>query len=60
MERRIEKIVSFMQSQSPDVMVLGAFGCGAFGNKREIILPFFEQAINRYTDGKAEIVFAIP
>ena len=60
MERRIEKIVSFMQSQSPDVMVLGAFGCGAFGNKREIILPFFEQAINKFTDGKAEIIFAIP
>lgn len=60
MERRIEKIVSFMQSQSPDVMVLGAFGCGAFGNKREVILPFFEKAINRYTDGKAEIIFAIP
>ena len=60
MERRIEKIVSFMQSQSPDVMVLGAFGCGAFGNKREIILPYFEAAINKYTDGTAEIIFAIP
>ena len=60
MERRIEKIVSFMQSQSPEVMVLGAFGCGAFGNKREIILPYFEAAINKYTDGKAEIIFAIP
>ena len=60
MERRIEKIVSFMQSQSPDVMVLGAFGCGAFGNKREVILPYFEQAINKYTDGSAEIIFAIP
>lgn len=60
MERRIEKIVSFVQSQKPDVMVLGAFGCGAFGNKREVILPFFEKAINKYTDGSAEIIFAIP
>lgn len=60
MERRIEKIVSFMQSQEPDVMVLGAFGCGAFGNQREAILPFFEKAINKYTNGKSEIIFAIP
>lgn len=60
MKQRVEKIVSFMQSQNPEVMVLGAFGCGAFGNKREIILPYFEQAINKYTDGSAEIVFAIP
>lgn len=60
MERRIGKIVSFMQSREPDVIVLGAFGCGAYGNKRETVLPFFEKAINMYTDGNAEIIFAIP
>lgn len=60
MKRRIEKIVSFMQSQHPDVIVLGAFGCGVFKNKREVILPFFEEAVNKYTDGSAEIIFAIP
>lgn len=60
MERRIEKIVSFMQSLDRDVIVLGAFGCGAFGNKREKILPCFERAINKFTDGSAEIIFAIP
>lgn len=35
-------------------------GCGAFGNKREKVLPSFERAINKYTDGNAEIIFAIP
>lgn len=60
MERRIEKIVSFMQSREPEVMVLGAFGCGAFGNRRKDVLPLFERAINKYTDGSAEIIFAIP
>ena len=49
-----------MQSEKPEVMVLGAFGCGAFGNKREKVLPAFERAINKYTDGSAEIIFAIP
>lgn len=60
MERRIEKIVSFMQSLGHEVIVLGAFGCGAFRNKREKVLPCFERAINRYTDGSAEIIFAMP
>lgn len=60
MECRIEKIVSFMQSLNRDVIVLGAFGCGAFGNKRENVLPCFEKAVNKYTDGTAEIIFAIP
>lgn len=60
MESRIQKIVSLMQSEKPDVMILGAFGCGAFGNKREKVLPAFERAINKYTDGSAEIIFAIP
>lgn len=60
MERRIEKIVSFAVSKMPDVIVLGAFGCGAYGNKREDILPLFEKAINSYSDGKSEIIFAIP
>ena len=59
MERRIEKIVSFMQSRETDVVVLGAFGCGAFGNRREDILPMFEEAINRF-GGNKEYIFAIP
>ncbi len=60
MERRIEKIVSFAVSKKPDVIILGAFGCGAYGNNREDILPLFEKAINNCSDGKSEIIFAIP
>lgn len=60
MERRIGKIVSLMQSRNPEVMILGAFGCGMFGNKRQEVQDLFESAINKYTDGSAEIVFAIP
>ncbi len=60
MKRRIEKIVSFAQSQKPDLIILGAFGCGAFGNKRDTVFPQFEQAINEYTDSTADIVFAVP
>lgn len=60
MERRIEKIVSFAVSKEPELIILGAFGCGAFGNKRKDVMPMFERAVNTYSDGRAEIVFAIP
>lgn len=60
MQERINKIVSFAQQQRPDIVILGAFGCGAFGNRQEVVLQQFEQAINAYTDGSVRIVFAIP
>ena len=60
MARRIHKIVSFARLKSPDVLILGAFGCGAFGNKRETVLRLFEESINKYMDDKVEVLFAIP
>ena len=60
MECRIEKIVSFAAAQQPELIILGAFGCGAFGNKREEILPMFERAVGTYGGNDAEIIFAIP
>lgn len=60
MERRIAKIVFFAAEQLPELIILGAFGCGAFGNDRNDILPMFERAVNSYCGGEAEIIFAIP
>ena len=60
MERRTEKIVSLAASKSADIVILGAFGCGAFGNKREDILPMFERAVNAYGGDHSEYIFAIP
>lgn len=59
MERRINGIISLAASQAPDIVILGAFGCGVFGNKRETVFPMFESAINRY-GGECEFVFAVP
>lgn len=59
MNRRIEKIVSLAMSKSPRLIILGAFGCGAFGNKREDIFPMFEAAVNEFTDDSAEVIFAV-
>lgn len=59
MEKRINAIVSLASSSQADLVILGAFGCGVFGNKREVVIPLFEKAINKY-GGECEYVFAIP
>ena len=60
MERRITQIIALAADRSPDVLILGAFGCGVFGNRRETVYPMFEQAINRYLPETVEVVFADP
>jgi uncharacterized protein (TIGR02452 family) len=60
MERRITQIIALAAERSPDVLILGAFGCGVFGNRRETVYPMFEQAINRYLPETVEVVFADP
>lgn len=60
MKRRIDKIVSFAESRHPELIILGAFGCGAFGNKRETVFPMFEEAVKKYISLNTEVVFAVP
>lgn len=61
MERRIRKFISFCAVKNPQVLILGAYGCGAFGNRRDEVLPMFERAINDLTgECTSDIVFAIP
>ena len=60
MEQRIEKIIRLCAVQKPDVLILGAFGCGVFGNRREIVYPQFEKAINQYLSDEITIIFADP
>ena len=59
MKTRIEKIITLAVSKNPDLVILGAFGCGVFRNKREDVLPLFEAAINGF-GGNTEYIFAIP
>ena len=59
MKQRIKKIITLAASKKPDVVILGAFGCGVFRNRREDVLPLFEAAIEQY-GGDIEYIFAIP
>lgn len=60
MRQRIEAVLAAAMQHMPEVLILGAFGCGAFGNRREEILPMFAEAINRMIPDSVEVWFAIP
>lgn len=60
MRTRIKRIITLGVMKEPDIMVLGAFGCGMFGNKRQKVLPVFEEMINKYVPDGVEVIFAIP
>lgn len=60
MYSRIEKIIMLALEKKTDILILGAFGCGLFGNRRETIFPMFEEIINKYVPDSVEVVFAIP
>ncbi len=60
MRTRIKRIITLALIKKPDVLILGAFGCGVFGNRREKVLPVFEEMINSYVPDDIEVIFAIP
>ena len=60
MTERIYKIISVILENKPDCAVLGAFGCGVFGNDRTFVLNSFEKAINEIIpEHSIDIKFAI-
>lgn len=60
MQRRIEKIITLAAIKHPDILILGAYGCGVFGNRRESVYPMFESAINQYLPDDIQVIFADP
>lgn len=60
MRQRIDKIIAVIAERRPAAAVLGAFGCGMFGNKRQAVLPMFEEAVNRLMPDAVRVVFADP
>lgn len=61
LEERMKHILSLALSQNPDVLVLGAWGCGVFGNDRAFVLSRFESLIQTYVPlDQVRVVFAMP
>lgn len=60
MDERIKKIILLALSKNPSVIILGAFGCGAFGNDRDTIYRLFEKHINALVPiDKIKVIFAV-
>jgi len=58
--RRIHKVLSLAQSHGHDGLVLGAWGCGAFGNDCVFVANLFRQALVKDFRGAfKEVTFAI-
>ena len=57
---RIDRIFRVAAYKGADVLILGAFGCGAFSNDPHIVATAFKKAVEKYRNVFEEIVFAIP
>ena len=58
---RVRNILEAAIENEIDILILGAFGCGAFGNPPEVVARAFRQVLQerRYATAFARIVFAI-
>ena len=59
MDSRIEKILKLAISKNPSVLILGAFGCGVFGNDREVVYDIFEKQIRKIIPKDIEVIFSL-
>ena len=59
--RRIRNIFEVAIENDVDILVLGAFGCGAFHNPPEVVTDAFRECLLelRYLNAFDEVVFAV-
>ena len=60
-EKRIRNILEVAIDNEVDVLILGAFGCGAFHNPPDIVADAFREVLltDRYRKSFEQIVFAV-
>lgn len=58
-EKRLKRILDVAVSQGDEVIILGAFGCGAFKNKPDIVALAAKKVIKDYLNAFKVIEFAI-
>jgi uncharacterized protein (TIGR02452 family) len=61
LKSRIRNILEAAIDNEAEVLILGAFGCGAFGNPPEVVAKAFREVLaeRRYGSAFARVVFAI-
>jgi uncharacterized protein (TIGR02452 family) len=60
LENRIKKILQVSNNYNLDTLILGAFGCGAFGNDPELVSSIFSNLLQTTPISAEKIVFAVP
>lgn len=58
-EKRFSKILDVAASQGNEVLILGAFGCGAFENNPEVVAKAVKNVLGKYLHAFKCIEFAI-
>ena len=56
---RIERILEVAKKKGVEVLILGAFGCGAFANPPEIVAKAFKEALAEYGKYFETVEFAV-
>ena len=58
-ERRLTRILDIALSKENEVVILGAFGCGAFENNPEVVAGAAKNVIQKYLHAFKTIEFAV-
>lgn len=56
-EKRIKRILDVAAAECVDVLILGAWGCGAFGNDAKVVAKAFHSLLKNYDFEVAEFAF---
>jgi uncharacterized protein (TIGR02452 family) len=58
--KRLHKFFEIAKSEGEEILILGAWGCGAFRNNPDPISQVFKNLIKEYRNEFKKIIFAIP
>ena len=58
-EKRMRRILSIAASEGNEVMILGAFGCGAFSNPPDIVAEAMKTVVQEYRSFFEAVEFAV-
>lgn len=60
MKARVNFIMDIAVEREVDTLILGAFGCGVFGNSPHKVAGYFSQYLTEHPNAFKKVVFAIP
>lgn len=58
-QKRARHMLSVAAANGAEVLVLGAFGCGAFQNKPEVVAEAYQEVLKEFAGRFAEVEFAV-